>query len=342
MAAVAAFGIALAQGASTVQNEHPSDGVRADPYLWLEDVHGAKPLAWVEEQNARARAVLQADPQYQKDYDAILRVLDATDRIPYGTLEHEYVFNFWQDAEHPKGLWRRTQCADYATSEPHWELLLDLDKLAADERENWVWEGADCSPALKRCLLSLSRGGGDATVVREFDLDEPQLCATDGFALAEAKSNITYLDEDTVLFGTDFGADSMTASGYPRIVKLWKRGQPMAAARTLFEATGRRRRGAGGGVSWPPGQRRGHRAHGDVLYLRVSPAAAGWLAARAAGAPGRRSQGGAGPALCCSPCARTGRPMAQRRSPRDPSSPTSSGPMARLRRASGLERTHHA
>jgi prolyl oligopeptidase len=231
LAAVAALGVALAQGASIVQNQHPS----ADPYLWLEDVHGAKPLAWVETQNARARAVLQADPQYQKDYDAILRVLDATDRIPYGTLEHDYVFNFWQDAEHPKGLWRRTSVPGYATSEPHWELLLDLDKLAADERENWVWEGADCSPTLKHCLLSLSRGGGDASVVREFDLASRSF-VQDGFALAEAKSNITYLDEDTVLFGTDFGADSMTASGYPRVVKLWRRGQPMAAARTLFEA----------------------------------------------------------------------------------------------------------
>ena len=235
VAAVAAFAVALAQGASTVQNEHPSDGVRADPYLWLEDVHGTKPLAWVEEQNARARAVLQADPQYQKDYDAILRVLDATDRIPYGTLEHDYVFNFWQDAEHPKGLWRRTSVPGYAATEPHWELLLDLDKLAADEHENWVWEGADCSPTLKRCLLSLSRGGGDATVVREFDLASRSFLP-DGFALTEAKSNITYLDEDTVLFGTDFGAESMTASGYPRVVKLWKRGQAMAAARTLFEA----------------------------------------------------------------------------------------------------------
>ena len=235
MAAVAAFGVAFAQGASTVQNEQPSDGVRADPYLWLEGVHDAKSLAWVEEQNTRTRAVLQADPQYPKDYAAILRVLDATDRIPYGTLEHEYVFNFWQDAEHPKGLWRRTSVLDYATTEPHWELLLDLDKLAAAEHENWVWEGADCSPTLKRCLLSLSRGGGDATVVREFDLASRSF-VQDGFGLAEAKSNITYLDEDTVLFGTDFGADSMTESGYPRVVKLWKRGQPMTQARTLFEA----------------------------------------------------------------------------------------------------------
>lgn len=226
-------GIAMA-GAGNVVSEHPTGGDPADPYLWLEDIHGAKPLEWVNAQNAKSRAVLQADPDYQKDYDAVLKVLDATDRIPYATLEHEYAFNFWQDAQHPKGIWRRTTILDYANPAPRWELLLDLDKLAADEHENWVWEGAECSPSLRRCLLSLSRGGGDAVVVREFDLASRSF-PKDGFALSEAKSSITYLDEDTVLFGTDFGAGSMTTSGYPRIVKLWKRGQPMAQAKTLFE-----------------------------------------------------------------------------------------------------------
>ena len=141
-----------------------------DPYIWLEDVHGEKPLAWVQEQNAHALGVLKADPRYQQNYDAILKVLDATDRIPYGSLDHQYVFNFWQDAEHPKGIWRRTTIADYANPAPKWETLLDLDKLAADEKENWVWKGASCTPTLTRCLVNLSRGGGDAVVVREFDL----------------------------------------------------------------------------------------------------------------------------------------------------------------------------
>ena len=126
-----------------------------DPYLWLEDVHGAKALEWVKAQNAKSTAVLQADPEYQKDYDAILKVLDATDRIPYGELDHQYVFNFWQDAQHPKGIWRRTSSADYANAAPAWDALLDVDKLALDEHENWVWKGADCSPSLKRCLLNL-------------------------------------------------------------------------------------------------------------------------------------------------------------------------------------------
>jgi prolyl oligopeptidase len=207
-----------------------------DPYLWLEDVHGAKALEWVKAQNAKSTAILQADPEYQKDYDAILRVLDATDRIPYGELDHRYVFNFWQDAQHPKGIWRRTSIADYASPAPAWDVLLDLDKLALDEHENWVWKGADCTPSLRRCLVTLSRGGGDAAVVREFDPDAKAF-AKDGFELAEAKSSITWLDEDAVVFGTDFGPGSMTSSGYPRIVKVWKRGEPLKDARTVYEGT---------------------------------------------------------------------------------------------------------
>jgi prolyl oligopeptidase len=153
---------AAAYGADSVDKADHAAALPADPYLWLEDIHGAKPLEWVKEQNARSTAVLQADPDYRRDYDAILKVLDATDRIPYGDLDHQYVFNFWQDAQHRKGIWRRTSIEDYARESPAWDVLLDVDKLAADEHEDWVWKGADCSPSLKRCLVSLSRGGGDA------------------------------------------------------------------------------------------------------------------------------------------------------------------------------------
>ena len=212
----------------------PSAVDGADPYLWLEDIHGTKSMEWVRAQNAKSTAVLQADPDYRRDYEAILKVMDAADRIPYGDLDHQYVFNFWQDAQHPKGIWRRTSAADYRNAAPAWDVLLDLDKLAADEHENWVWKGADCTPSLKRCLLHLSRGGGDAVVVREFDPDAKAFVPA-GFQLTEAKSSITWLDEDTVLFGTDFGPGSMTTSGYPRIVKLWKRGESLAKARTIYE-----------------------------------------------------------------------------------------------------------
>ena len=205
-----------------------------DPYIWFEDVHGEKPLAWVKAQNERALGVLKSDPRYAQNYDAILKVLDATDRIPYGGLDHQYVFNFWQDAANPKGVWRRTTIADYASPAPHWETLIDLDKLAAGEKENWVWKGAACTPTLTRCLVSLSRGGGDAVVVREFDLAAKGF-VKDGFTLPEAKSDVVILDDNTVYFGTDFGPGSLTSSGYPRIVKLWHRGEKVADAKTVLE-----------------------------------------------------------------------------------------------------------
>jgi prolyl oligopeptidase len=219
------LGSVLASGAFAVT---ASD----DPHAWLEDVHGAKPLEWVKEQNARSLGPLKADARYQKNYDSILQVMDATDRIPFGSLRHGHVYNFWQDAANPKGLWRRATIADYQTAEPHWELLLDIDALAKAEGENWVFKGASCAPGEIRCLISLSRGGGDAAVVREYDLKAKTL-ATDGFSLPEAKGDMDYLDDDTVLFATASGPQ--TTSGYARTVRLWKRGTAVADAPVIYE-----------------------------------------------------------------------------------------------------------
>jgi prolyl oligopeptidase len=210
--------------------------VTTDPYHWLEDVHGAKPLAWVKDQNVLTRKALAGNADYQADYDSVLAVLDAPDRIPLGAIRHDFVFNFWQDAQNPKGIWRRTSIEDYAKAEPKWDVLLDIDKLAKDEGKNWVFKGSECAPSMKQCLLFLSPGGGDAHVVREFDL-KTKTFVKNGFALDEAKSEVTYRDDDTVLFASDFGKDSLTSSGYPRIVKMWKRGEPIAAAKTIFEGT---------------------------------------------------------------------------------------------------------
>ena len=227
---LALIGLFVATSAFAASEKTPMD----DPYLWLEDVHGQKPLDWVKEQNAKSLGVLKADQRYQTGYDFLLNVLDAQDRIPYGSLDHNHVYKFWQDAAHPKGVWRRTSVADYQKQAPAWEILIDLDKLAADEKENWVWKGSQCAPSEKRCLINLSRGGGDAVVVREFDLASKTFLK-DGFFLKESKSDVALIDDDTVLFGTDFGPGSMTTSGYPNVVKLWKRGQAIEAATTQFE-----------------------------------------------------------------------------------------------------------
>ena len=208
--------------------------VPTDPYLWLEDVHGDKSLAWVQEQNTKTLKALGTDPQYAKDYDTILAGLDATDRIPFGSIEHQYVFNFWRDQAHPKGIWRRTTIAEYEKANPNWETLLDIDQLSAKEQENWVYKGRNCAPSLNRCLISLSRGGSDALVIREYDLATKSF-ASDGFKLPEAKSYASYVDDNTVIFGTNFGGGSLTGSGYPRIVKIWKRGTPIASAKAVFD-----------------------------------------------------------------------------------------------------------
>jgi prolyl oligopeptidase len=205
-----------------------------DPFLWLTDIHGAKSLAWAKAENAKTFAVLKTDPQFQKDHDAILKVLDANDRIAQGDLDHSDVFNFWQDASHTRGVWRKTTIADYRNPNPNWQVLLDVDKLDADEHQPWVWQRADCAPGMERCLVRLSPGGSDASVVREF-MPATGKFATDGFTLAVAKSDATYVDKDTVLFAIDFGPGTLTQSSYPRIVKLWHRGEPISAAKTVFE-----------------------------------------------------------------------------------------------------------
>jgi prolyl oligopeptidase len=230
-AALAALliGFATAQGSSGLTPNSP------DPWLWLTDIHGAKPLDWVKRQNERTLGVLKSDPQYKSDYDAILKVLNANDRIPLPQIENGVVYNFWQDAGHVRGLWRRTGAADYAQQEPHWDVLLDIDALDKAEGKNWVWSGAECGPDKNHCLVRLSPGGSDAHAVREFDQQAKRFIG-DGFALPVAKSDMAYFDDNTILFGTDFGPGSMTKSSYPRIVKLWHRGEPVSAAKTVYEA----------------------------------------------------------------------------------------------------------
>jgi prolyl oligopeptidase len=206
-----------------------------DPYLWLEDVDSDAALAWVRERNAESQAELTARPEYQALQPQLLALLNDRARIPAVARRGEFFYNFWQDADHPRGLWRRTPLASYRTAEPVWDTLLDLDALGAIEGENWVWKGASVlAPERRRALLSLSRGGADATVVREFDL-VTRAFVSDGFTLPEAKSDVSWLDEDTLLVGTDFGSGSLTDSGYPRLVKRWRRGTPLTAAETLFE-----------------------------------------------------------------------------------------------------------
>ncbi|MGQ0700046.1 MAG: prolyl oligopeptidase family serine peptidase [Panacagrimonas sp.] len=208
----------------------------ADPYLWLEEVESDKALTWVRERNAVSQKELEAAPEFAPIYQRLLSIYDSDARIPDVIQQGAWLYNFWRDAQHPRGIWRRTTLVEYRKLNPAWETVLDLDALSAQENENWVWKGADCLyPEYTRCLLSLSRGGADAHVIREFDTFDKRF-VKNGFWLVEAKHEIAWRNFDSVLVATDFGAGSFTASGYPRIVKEWTRGTPIASARTIYEA----------------------------------------------------------------------------------------------------------
>jgi prolyl oligopeptidase len=210
----------------------------ADPNLWLEDVLGEKSLAWVKEHNATSMAQLQKGAQgvdYTQLRGELLGVLNAKDRIPGVSRMGDWFYNLWQDEQHKRGLWRRTTLAEYAKAEPKWETVIDVDALGQAEGESWVFHGAQClGPDYRRCLVSLSRGGSDAHVVREFDT-VTKTFIKDGFQLPEAKSEVDWQDADHVLVGTNWGAGSLTDSGYPRVIKRWTRGTPLSSAVTIFE-----------------------------------------------------------------------------------------------------------
>ncbi len=226
--------VCLTQAVNASAGE-PAGPVAEDPYLWLEDVGGQKALDWVRQQNAQSTRELEGAPDFEPVRRRLLSILDSKERIPYVTKHGPWCYNFWRDQKNVRGLWRRATLEEYKKPEPAWQVVLDLDKLAEAEKENWVWKGYDIlHPTFDRCLVLLSRGGADATVVREFDLKT--LCFVDGgFYLPEAKSDLAWRDRDTLYVGTDFGPGSLTSSGYPRLVKEWKRGTPLAQATAVFE-----------------------------------------------------------------------------------------------------------
>ncbi|MEV5200699.1 prolyl oligopeptidase family serine peptidase [Streptomyces sp. NPDC053720] len=207
-----------------------------DPYLWLEDIDGEDALRWVAERNAETAAALAADAGFPALRERVREVLDASDRIPYAVRHGAFLYNFWQDAEQVRGVWRRTTPEQYRKDSPDWEVLLDVDALAAAEDEKWVWAGAKVRrPDHDRALVCLSRDGGDAVVVREFDLST-RTFVDDGFRVGEAKTRIGWIDADTVFIGTDLGPGSLTDAGYPRTVHRWRRGTPLEESVLVFEA----------------------------------------------------------------------------------------------------------
>jgi prolyl oligopeptidase len=263
--------IPAAYGAAMPAEPISAHDPASDPHLWLEDVEGVAALDWVRAQNTLSSAELQGLPQFAALHERLKTIFNSQDRIPYVSLHDGYYYNFWRDASHVRGIWRRCTPEQFVLDEPAWDTVIDMDRLAADEGENWVWAGASFLYHDQRCLLSLSRGGGDAHVVREYDLATRSFVA-DGFILPEAKGRAAWIDRDTVFVATDFGAGSMTSSGYPRIVKEWRRGTPLEQAVTLFEAE-TNDLSAGAGKDFTPGHEfqliwRSMTFYTSELYLR--------------------------------------------------------------------------
>lgn len=205
-----------------------------DPYLWLEEVDAQKSLDWVEKWNESTLKVLTSQPGYDQMYSQILDIYNSTDRIAAPGIYGKLIYNFWQDEDHPRGIWRRTPIKSYLSGDPHWETVLDIDALSEQHNEKYVFKGATgLYPDYERFLVNLSKGGGDAVVIREFDAKNKYFIQN-GFELPEAKGSASWIDENTIMVSTDFG-NGVTTSGYPKDVKIWKRGTDLKDAEPVFE-----------------------------------------------------------------------------------------------------------
>jgi prolyl oligopeptidase len=207
-----------------------------DPFIWLEDVESPRSLAWVDGQNKLTAKRLESDRRYALFHDEALAIFTAKDRIAEPEFLGDGIANLWQDAAHPKGLWRRTTLSGYRAADTPWETLIDLDALGKAEGRDLIFKGATClAPEDRLCLVRLSNGGKDAVEIREFDTRSKTFVAN-GFHVPEGKNSVQWMDKDTLLVATDWsgtGAD-LSRAGYPLEVRTVKRGQPLAAAATLF------------------------------------------------------------------------------------------------------------
>jgi len=229
-----AIGMLAGCGQKDAAESDSQTDLTEDPYLWLEEVEGEKALAWVEGQNKVSVGHLESLPTFAPFKERNLEIYNSEDRIAAPGMRGDFVYNFWRDADNIRGRWRRMSLDDYVAGSKEWELVLDIDALADGEDEDWVWKGAQClRPEYRRCLLNLSRGGADAVVVREFDVEEKAF-VMDGFVVAEAKQEVSWIDENSLFVGSDFGDGSLTDSGYPRTSRLWKRGVPIEEATEVY------------------------------------------------------------------------------------------------------------
>ncbi|MEP0391514.1 MAG: prolyl oligopeptidase family serine peptidase [Erythrobacter sp.] len=234
LAAVMTIGAATSVNAQG-QSDDGVPGPDQDPYIWLEEARSDEALAWVTSENERTLSVLEADPRFETLKNEALAIYDSEDRIPFVNFRPDGLYNFWQDKENPKGLLRRTTIESYQGDEPEWETVLDVDALAAAEGKEWVYKGSTClPPALNKCMIALSDGGEDATIMREFDTSTKSF-VEGGFELPhKSQGGIQWIDANTLLVGRDFGEGTLTDSEYPFTSRVWVRGTDIANAPEVF------------------------------------------------------------------------------------------------------------
>jgi len=208
-----------------------------DPYLWLEDVTGDKAVAWVKEQNKSSQGELEARPEFKAIHERLLAIYNSRERIPFAAKRGGWLYNFWQDADNPRGIWRRTTMDEYRKPEPKWETVIDYDALGKEDKQSWVGKGLTCfEPEEEHCMVALSVGGEDAITLREFDLKSAKFIEG-GFVMPRGKQRMDWLDKDTLLIGRDWGPGTMSEAGYPITVRKWKRGTPLESAVEVYRGS---------------------------------------------------------------------------------------------------------
>ncbi|MGO9340196.1 MAG: prolyl oligopeptidase family serine peptidase [Terracidiphilus sp.] len=231
-ATAAGTGLLLARAQQSSPNQSSLE--QPDKYTWLEDIHGERQMAWVNAENARTAAVLEKDPHFAPLAADALKILDSPERLAYPDFRNGAVYNFWKDAEHARGIFRRATLTDYLTVEPKWKTVLDIDALSKADKQSWVFKGLLClQPENELCLLALSAGGEDAITLREMDLRTGKF-ADGGFQLSRGKQRAAWVDKDTLLIERDWGPGTMSEAGYPITVREWKRGEPLETAKEGF------------------------------------------------------------------------------------------------------------
>ncbi len=243
MKLVSNLALALAMTISTTSlaaAQRPADapgipGPEQDPHIWLEEARSAQALAWVNAENARTLAAFEADPRFAQLKAEALAIFDSEDRIPFVSFRPDGLYNFWQDKANPKGVLRRTTLESYRTAKPQWDVVLDIDALAKAEGKEWVYQGSTClPPMLTRCMVALSDGGEDASILREFDTATKSF-VEGGFVLdSKSQGGVQWIDADTLLVNRDFGPGTLTASDYPFTARVWRRGTAIADAPEIF------------------------------------------------------------------------------------------------------------